>query len=129
MGVKILQNRKWNQIVGCCFLEHLTQLLRLGCYYGFGGRKEKKQNCFKNGPMNLGKKTGRYTKRNIDLQKKILKNLQRCAWAGGVDDVTLLSVKSQVFRTSFAYSQLFRRTNNCADGCVCGKDLSGHFAI
>ena len=57
--------------------------LRPGCYYGLSGREEKKWNCFKNDRIDLGPKTGRYTKPNIDLQKKFLKNLKRCAWAGG----------------------------------------------
>ena len=72
---------------------------------------------------------GRYTKPNIDLQKKFLKNLKRCAWAGGVSDVTPLSVKSQVFRTDFAYSQLFRHTNIFPTASNEREHLSGHFVI
>ena len=60
-----------------------------GCYYGFGVREEKKWKCFKNDRIDLGTKTGRYTKPNIDLQKKFLKNLKRCAWAGGGVRVSL----------------------------------------
>ena len=82
--------------------------LRSGCYYGFGGKKKK--NCFKHDLSNLETKTGRYKKPNI-IAKKIIKNLKLRGRRGGVVDVTPLPVKSQVFRTDFVHSHLFRRTN------------------
>jgi hypothetical protein len=72
---------------------------------------------------------GRYTKPNIDLQKEFLKNLKRCGWSGGVSDVTPLSVKSQVFRTDFAYSQLFSRTNIYATAWNEREHLPNHFVV
>ena len=48
---------------------------------------------------------------------------------GGVDDATTLSVKSQVFRTDFAYSELFRQTNLAPEGLFFCKHLRRHFEV
>ena len=112
------------------FLEHLTQLCAPGVtMFWWEGKNEIASKMI---VSTWGKKRGGIQSQISICKKKIVENLKRCAWSGGgggVSDVTPLSVKSQVFRTAFAYSQLFPRTNSAPTDSNRRKHLSGHFEV